>query len=700
MKAILHSYFFLEKLFRYFSLAFALIAFLVFREQQVTWVFLLFLILASSYSYYITQIVSRTLTVKHPTLATLDAIIAIACITATGSSQSPFILYLFATIMTVNRLLKPIGAAFYVIIMMLFLLADVLVRMPAKFSENLFILLPSITGIILFAGIVSFFLTKVQNKVHEIEATPPLEEIEQPEESAAQKTEFTQETAINYLWEMIDIQRDMEKAYTIDSAVKTYLHFLARMGFPPLVVLFFKKDSLLEVFSVMEGSLESADLEGILDPETFAPPDEFEITHKGTSYSMILISSIPEASTFIPQPTIEEDQFMAGVLKLISDIFSYKIAQLVLQSKETILLSRFSSLYNAAVGMGEKLEKRPVLESAAEAVKGLTGMEKVVVMLASSPEDVELDFSRTVVKGRKAEHPEVFWKDPLLESGKKCIGDGKSTFSEVQKGKSHMVCVPISFRSKILGVIAGITSLPKEEVLGDLKTLEVIAALTATSLTNLNLIESREEVAVSSEKDRIAHEVHERLVGSLYEILLSAETSLHNVKSKSPDSIKGLISLRKEIQETLKDTRKFIYEIYPEAHSSMGFKTAFERLVSSYGESSKNIELKIATLPEPLPIEIENAILKVSQEAISNSLRHGKAKKITLTLNKDKDGLHLSITDDGVGFSPKAALEKIKEEKKVGIYSMFETVKEVGGKLQISSSRSKGTSIEAHIPIA
>jgi len=315
-------------------------------------------------------------------------------------------------------------------------------------------------------------------------------------------------------------------------------------------------------------------------------------------------------------------------------------------------------------------------------------------MLASSPDDVALDFSRTVVKGSVVEHPEQFWRNPLLAAGKKCLVDCSPVVSSVEGTTSHMVCVPIRFRNRVLGLIAGLTSLSPEEILGDLKTLEVIAALVATTLANIELLEEREAEAVASEKDRIARDMYHTLVGALYQLLIDTENALHALRSRSPEALTGLLSLREEVRNLARTTREYAYSIYPEARSALGIRTALTRLVESYDREGR-VALHIDDSLPVLPIELEHAILKITQEGLSNALHHAQASHISLSLERSDDQVVLTITDDGVGFSPREALEKIKEERKVGIHSMFDAARSVGGNLQISSRPGAGATVRA-----
>ena len=90
-----------------------------------------------------------------------------------------------------------------------------------------------------------------------------------------------------------------------------------------------------------------------------------------------------------------------------------------------------------------------------------------------------------------------------------------------------------------------------------------------------------------------------------------------------------------------------------------------------------------------LPDDLSLCFFRVTQEALSNAVKHGRARQITVKLARDRDLLRLQIQDAGLGFDPAAISEGL------GLVSMRERLRMVGGELTISSSPGNGTVIEA-----
>ncbi len=686
MIRILDTYLLVEKILRFVGIVLAIFIYLFSPGKASLTTMVIFIVLSIVLTLFVLNQTSKNVFKKNPLLATVDAIFLILCLVLTGKSQSPFIFYLFGTFITISRLLKVPSTFIYSSIFMLFILADILTRNPQAFLRNSSLLLPSMSGIIILISVVSYFINRLQEQLL-------------PETSSPTRTEFQPlETPLDYIWDIADLQRDMQNSYSIDNVISFFIQFLTRLNLTGAVVIHFKKNELVEMFTKSNDLLKTLDIEDLISKVNNQIPSEFTITHDGFSYEFVNIAEIPEIAVYIPRFNMEKDKFKSSLLKLTSELFAYRIAEMTLQTKEKILLARFSSLKETVKELSGKIEPRPILEAAAQAVKGLTGMEKSLVMLASSSEEVELDFSRTVIKGKMAEHPETFWRDPLIDAGKKCLSKLEPIFSPIPEGKAHLVCVPITYQEKVFGLVAGITSLPKEEVSGDLRTLEVIAALTATSLTNLELMKMREKEVADEEKNLVAREINEKLLATLYEALFEIEKTIGEFQKEKGSSLKNLHNLKTRIQNTIRDFRKYIFELYPEARKTIGLRSALEKVISSFDMPQDFFQLSI-TVSGDIPVDIENAIMRIVYEASSNSIFHGEATSVQISISGNKDQIELVIKDNGRGFSPKDVIARIKKERKVGIRSMFDNVKTLGGNLQILSAPDKGTVVKAKIPL-
>ena len=99
-------------------------------------------------------------------------------------------------------------------------------------------------------------------------------------------------------------------------------------------------------------------------------------------------------------------------------------------------------------------------------------------------------------------------------------------------------------------------------------------------------------------------------------------------------------------------------------------------------------------VPVPLPFEIGLSLFRVLQEALHNAAKHSGAKRFEVQLEEDSNQVHLQVKDLGSGFD----LEAAQRGSGLGLTSMQERLKLVGGQLSIESKPQQGTTIHAHVP--
>jgi signal transduction histidine kinase len=115
---------------------------------------------------------------------------------------------------------------------------------------------------------------------------------------------------------------------------------------------------------------------------------------------------------------------------------------------------------------------------------------------------------------------------------------------------------------------------------------------------------------------------------------------------------------------------------------------------------SCSVDLQVNAEEEALPPELGEQVLLMLREAVANAVKHGHAKRISISLTQSADSVRLSITDDGIGFPglKKAHEHDALQEPEAGPVSLRERVKALGGNLTISTL-SAGTELEIELPL-
>jgi signal transduction histidine kinase len=97
--------------------------------------------------------------------------------------------------------------------------------------------------------------------------------------------------------------------------------------------------------------------------------------------------------------------------------------------------------------------------------------------------------------------------------------------------------------------------------------------------------------------------------------------------------------------------------------------------------------------------EVQIACFRIAQEALTNVTRHAGAKNVELELRRRGDVLELTVTDDGRGFDVKMAVERVGADASLGLLGMRERARLLGGRVTIESTRRRGTTVHARIPM-
>lgn len=198
---------------------------------------------------------------------------------------------------------------------------------------------------------------------------------------------------------------------------------------------------------------------------------------------------------------------------------------------------------------------------------------------------------------------------------------------------------------------------------------------------------------ISAERNRLARELHDSVSQQLFaaSMLLSA---VNEQKKDQEDPMQKQLKLVEEIvNESQSEMRALLLHLRPVQLDGKSLKTGIEELLK---ELVAKQPMKIIWNVDEIELErgIEDHLFRIVQEAISNTLRHAKAKTLELRLMNIQKFVLLKLVDDGVGFD----MTKQKAGS-YGLQSIRERVSEIGGTIKIISLPNKGTSIEVKVPI-
>ena len=198
-----------------------------------------------------------------------------------------------------------------------------------------------------------------------------------------------------------------------------------------------------------------------------------------------------------------------------------------------------------------------------------------------------------------------------------------------------------------------------------------------------------------NERHRLSRELHD----DIGQLLTAAKLQSEWLKRRMPQELQDQCSVLSEtLDETLNKVRDVSAILNPRQLTSLGLEASLRaHLLKTLANTSVNWSLDCQQRMTGIPEEMTVAAFRITQEAITNILRHAQAKNLLVRLQRLPEGLILVISDDGQGFVP---ADHPAREGQRGMAGMSERVEQLGGTLKIVSEAGKGTHIEARFPWA
>jgi ligand-binding sensor domain-containing protein/signal transduction histidine kinase len=206
---------------------------------------------------------------------------------------------------------------------------------------------------------------------------------------------------------------------------------------------------------------------------------------------------------------------------------------------------------------------------------------------------------------------------------------------------------------------------------------------------------------VFAERARVSREIHDTLLQSLAAIGVELESIATELEVSQNPARDGLRRLRRQVGHCLREARESILEL---RNNSMRPRALVDTLreLAEKTTRTKGIQVDFVVTGRARSChgDADVQLLRIAQEAVSNAVRHGRATEIRISLGFEKDGLVLSITDNGCGFVPDEHDPAPAVGEHLGLLTMRERAARIRGRLALISSPGCGTTIQAAVPLA
>jgi signal transduction histidine kinase len=421
---------------------------------------------------------------------------------------------------------------------------------------------------------------------------------------------------------------------------------------------------------------------------------------RGVAYGNLYLTEKADDSDF----TAEDEE----IVTLLAAQAAVAIENARLYESATRWLAQLESLTEVGNALAGETELAPLLELIATRLRDLIDAELVVITLPAPGGDLRIEAavgdaaeglvgsfltrsgskSGRVLERRRSERVDSTLEDTEVDQ-------------EVARsiGMRSGLFVPMIVGDRAIGVIAAHNKRRPDPRFTDedLRIAETFAARAAVAVDLADRVARdalrRVVEGQELERRRLARELHDETGQALTSILLGLKR-VEEAKSRD-DAGTAAAELREEIVKTLQAVRRLAVELRPKALDDFGLVPALERLVEAFGESSGiAIDVEANLDDSRLPPEVETALYRIAQEALTNVAKHAGAEHVSVVVTRRHGSVTVVVEDDGRGFGATGG-----DSDGLGLVGMKERVGLLGGRLAIESTEGSGTTIVAEVPL-
>jgi len=264
--------------------------------------------------------------------------------------------------------------------------------------------------------------------------------------------------------------------------------------------------------------------------------------------------------------------------------------------------------------------------------------------------------------------------------------------------QNKWLILPLYLREHPVGILlvdeAGIT---KERE----NTLMTVANQAALALgTTILCIDRARRLAVETERNRIARDIHDTVAQSLFGIVYSLDACINMLPTKAADVKEELIELRSLANNAHDEVRRSIFDMWPSALTIELFMADLTNYVNGCCRPRTfSIIFNNNGDFNSLSSGMRRTVYRMAQEALANSARHSGAQSARLCLTITDEDVYLVVSDEGKGFDLASALSRSVNREHFGLQGMQERARAMGGECEINSRPNAGTRIMIDLPI-
>jgi len=377
--------------------------------------------------------------------------------------------------------------------------------------------------------------------------------------------------------------------------------------------------------------------------------------------------------------------------------------ELAARNRELELVNSLSTAVSTAI------ELEPLLQGILDRVVTLFGAKAGEVFLRSEDGDV---FVPAIQRGMA---DEAFWAASQFRVGEGFVGrvaeTGKAIWtnlaeageprflrrSVIDAGFGTLVSVPLLARAQVVGVMSLAFLGERPLRVDELGLLEAIGAGVGVAVENARLYRQARRIAVLEERERIAMDLHDGIIQSIYAVGLTLDTAKIMLQSAPGESESAMRQAIERLNSVIRDIRAYILDLQPSRVPMADLAGGLLQLANEF-RANTLVEAEVRAddgLGRTLDPAARSAMFHISQEALANVAKHARASRVWLSLRGEDGLVVLQVIDNGQGFDADAATPLLGH----GLSNIVERGHAIGAIVEIASHPGDGTTVTVRLPV-
>lgn len=263
-----------------------------------------------------------------------------------------------------------------------------------------------------------------------------------------------------------------------------------------------------------------------------------------------------------------------------------------------------------------------------------------------------------------------------------------------KEGVESFAHFPIVVDGKVISIFNVAYTRPNALTKDSIRLFTALVNRASMSIANMDLFEQTKDLAVMEERNRLARDLHDSAKQKAFAALAQLGTVNGISKTLTQEASPHVVEAETLIYEVIQELNFLIQEIYPIALQEKGLEITLREYIFEWENRNDDAQVNFQIQHgRELSLELEQAVYRVTQEALANIARHSKAKRVDVSLVYNPELLQVVIADDGCGFDIN------QKPKGVGFRSMRERINSIRGTFQVQSAPNQGTRLIIQIPL-